>query len=68
MKSSNPTNFIGHTWWEDAALFGEAGIKTVIIGPKGGGIHQQEEWVDLSSVHDLSAILLQTTLDFCNQR
>ncbi len=68
MQNSRSHNFIGHTWWEDAALFGEAGIETVIIGPKGGGIHQQKEWVDLSSVHDLSAVLLQTTLDFCNQR
>lgn len=66
MKASIPTNFIGHTWWEDAALFGQVGIETVIIGPKGGGIHQQVEWVDLSSVHNLSSILLQTALDFCN--
>lgn len=66
MKESNPTNFIGHTWWEDSALFGKAGIETVIIGPKGGGIHQPIEWVDLASVEELSSILLQTTLDFCN--
>ena len=58
------TDFIGHTWWEDSGLFGEAGIETVIIGPRGGGIHQSIEWVELDSVIDLSQILYNTTLDF----
>ena len=40
---------IGHTWWEDSAIFGEAGIET-IIGTGGGGIHEEVEWVDLKSV------------------
>lgn len=57
--------FIGHTWWEDSGLFGEAGIPTVIVGPKGGGIHQQVEWVELESLEILSEILLQTTVEFC---
>lgn len=65
MKASTPTNFIGHTWWEDSALFGKAGIETVIIGPKGGGIHQPIEWVDLASVNELASILYHTVLDFC---
>ena len=38
---------IGHTWWEDSAIFGEAGIETVILGPVGGGIHEDVEWVEL---------------------
>lgn len=57
--------YMGHTWWEDSGLFAEAGIPTVVFGPKGGGIHQQEEWVDLGSVIDLSRILLQTVTAFC---
>ncbi len=61
----NIPEYIGHTWWEDSGLFGEAGIPTVIVGPKGGGIHQQEEWVELDSVFDLSKILLQTAVNFC---
>lgn len=65
MKGSNSTNFIGHTWWEDSALFGKAGIETVIIGPKGGGIHQPIEWVDLESVSKLASILYDTALNFC---
>ena len=58
--------YIGHTWWEDSAIFGEAGIETVIIGPKGGGIHEDVEWVDLHSVCDLAEILLHSTTSFCS--
>jgi len=58
-------SFIGHTWWEDSAILGKAGIDTVIIGPKGGGIHQEVEWVEIKSVVDLSAILLETAHSFC---
>ncbi len=65
VNTNHEPEFIGHTWWEDSGIFGEAGIDTVIIGPRGGGIHQQIEWVDLRSVKDLSNILLNTTVDFC---
>lgn len=60
-----PSNFIGHTWWEDSAIFGKAGIDTVILGPAGGGIHEAEEWVELESVDNLSEILYRTAVDFC---
>ena len=50
--------FIGHSWWEDSALIAESGTETVIIGPKGAGIHSHEEWVDIDSVIDLAKILL----------
>jgi acetylornithine deacetylase len=47
---------IGHTWWEDSAIFGEAGIETVIFGPIGGGIHEDVEWVETDSVVKLAGI------------
>ena len=47
---------IGHTWWEDSAIFGDAGIETVILGPKGGGIHEDVEWVEIDSVIKLAEI------------
>jgi len=56
---------IGHTWWEDSAIFGEAGIETVVFGPAGGGIHEDVEWVELDSVHLLGEILYRTVTDFC---
>lgn len=64
---NKPAEYIGHTWWEDSGLFGQAGIETVIFGPKGGGIHQVEEWVDLESVYELSGILLATARSYCNK-
>ncbi len=60
-----PPRIIGHTWWEDAAIFGKAGIETVVMGPKGGGIHEEIEWVDVGSLHQLSQILSQTARQFC---
>ncbi len=57
--------YIGHTWWEDSAIIGKTGTDTVIIGPKGGGIHQEVEWVEIQSVIDLATILLKTADDYC---
>lgn len=56
---------IGHTWWEDSAIFGEAGIESVILGPKGGGIHEDVEWVELDSVRRLAEILYRTAIGYC---
>jgi len=56
---------IGHTWWEDSAIFGEAGIECAIIGPKGGGIHEDIEWVETESVVKLAEILYGTAERFC---
>jgi acetylornithine deacetylase len=46
-------------------LFAEVGIDTVLIGPKGQGLHSAEEWVDLQSAVDLAAILVETAVQFC---
>ncbi len=57
--------FMGHTWWEDSAIFGQAGMETVIMGPSGGGIHQETEWVETASVVQLAGILTETARRFC---
>ena len=54
--TGKPPKIIGHTWWEDSAIFGDAGIETVILGPKGGGIHEDVEWVEIDSVIKLAEI------------
>jgi len=59
--------FYGELWWMDSSLLGEAGTETVIIGPKGGGIHSDVEWVDLDSVVQLSQILLHAVVGYCGQ-
>lgn len=56
---------IGHTWWEDSAIFGQDGIDTIIMGPAGAGIHEEVEWVNLNSVAQLAEILYETAKDFC---
>jgi acetylornithine deacetylase len=56
---------IGQTFWTDAALFADAGMETVLIGPSGAGLHAAEEWVDLASVSRLARILAQTAIDYC---
>ena len=59
-------HYLAHQWWEDSALFAEAGIETVVLGPLGEGLHTSEEWVDIDSVVLLAEALLETALDFCN--
>lgn len=59
------TELIGHSWWEDSGLLGEAGIDTVIVGPLGEGLHTDEEWVDADSVVQLTKILRRSAMSFC---
>jgi acetylornithine deacetylase len=56
---------IGDTPWMDAALLQAAGIETVVCGAAGAGAHAAEEWVELESVVQLAAILLEAALDYC---
>jgi acetylornithine deacetylase len=58
----------GATFWTDAAILAGAGMETALIGPKGGGLHSDVEWVDLGSVHDLAAILAETAVLYCGAR
>lgn len=37
-------------------LVPETGIPVICLGPKGGGVHQKDEWVDLNSVEQISLI------------
>lgn len=56
---------IGQTYWTDAAIFADAGMETVLIGPVGHGLHSAEEWVDVESVLDLAYILAKAALHYC---
>ncbi|HSR53742.1 MAG TPA: ArgE/DapE family deacylase [Acidobacteriota bacterium] len=57
----------GQNPWMDSALLSAAGVETVVFGPSGAGAHSDNEWVDLDSVHSLSAILAQTTAAYCDE-
>ena len=56
----------GQTFWTDAALFADAGMETVLLGPKGYGLHSAEEWVDVESLVDLAHVLAETAIGYCN--
>jgi acetylornithine deacetylase len=56
----------GQTFWTDAALFADAGMETVLLGPKGYGLHSAEEWVDMKSALDLAYILTETAIKYCS--
>ena len=49
-RAAGMSSLEGIPYWTDGALFGAAGIPTVIFGPRGAGAHAAEEWVELESV------------------
>lgn len=55
----------GASFWTDAALLADAGTETVVLGPKGAGLHTPEEWVDLPSVAQLAEVLIHTAHRYC---
>jgi acetylornithine deacetylase len=58
---------MGQGAWFDAALFGAAGIPTVMFGPAGEGAHAADEWVDLRSVTQCAQTLADVTARFCRR-
>ena len=43
-------DFVGMSFWTDAAVLGGAGIPSVLFGPGGAGLHSLEEYVDVDDV------------------
>ncbi|QOT19873.1 ArgE/DapE family deacylase [Paenarthrobacter sp. YJN-5] len=56
----------GEPFWTDAALLLEAGIPGLLFGVDGGGAHAATEWIELDSLHRVTTVLTQTTVDYCN--
>ncbi|NIQ37870.1 MAG: ArgE/DapE family deacylase [Proteobacteria bacterium] len=57
--------FAGLSGWLDSAILADAGIPTVIFGPKGEGAHGPVEYVVFDSVVDTTRILVNAIVDFC---
>lgn len=55
----------GVSFWTDAALLAEAGIPSVVFGPKGKGLHAAVEYVEFDSVMVCAEILAETIADYC---
>jgi acetylornithine deacetylase len=56
---------VGHKAWMDAAFIAAAGIPTVVFGPSGDGAHAVEEHVELESVEQVTAVVIETARRFC---
>lgn len=67
-EREQPPRF-GYTAFGDANLFcGEGGIPTIQFGPRGGGFHQADEWVDMESIAACVRIYIRLALDILHNK
>jgi acetylornithine deacetylase len=57
--------FIGVPFWADSALLAEAGVPTVLFGPRGEGAHAEVEWVDVTSLERCLEIYVRVAEELC---
>jgi acetylornithine deacetylase len=60
------TQYVGMSFWTDAAVLGGAGTPAVLFGPGGAGLHSREEYVALSDVIACRDILADLASDWCS--
>ena len=58
-KAAPHSTCVGLSFWADSALCGRAGIPAVVYGPAGHGAHAADEWVSLSSLTRVYAVVRQ---------
>nr|WP_228512207.1 M20/M25/M40 family metallo-hydrolase [Clavibacter sp. VKM Ac-2872] len=63
--TGSPVPHRGEPFWTDAGLVHEAGIPCLLLGVTGGGAHAAEEWAEVASIRQLTAVLEGAILDFC---
>ena len=61
-RNAAPT---GMSFWTDAAILAQAGTPAVLFGPRGAGLHGQEEFVEIDSVLTCRDVLVDLARDFC---
>jgi acetylornithine deacetylase len=62
-RAAGTHEFVGMSFWTDAAVLGSAGIPSVLFGPGGAGLHSTEEYVEIQDVlrcRDALATLART--------
>ena len=64
-RCAGSDGFYGISFWTDAALLAEAGIPTVLYGPRGEGAHAIEEWVELASLERCARVYFETARAVC---
>lgn len=45
----------GAPYWMESAVWAAAGVATVVCGPAGGGMHADDEWLDLGQLRAVTA-------------
>jgi acetylornithine deacetylase len=65
MVTGRDADLVGENAWMDAALTQDAGIPTVVFGPRGGGYHAEEEWVETEQVVAAARSIAATIVRFC---
>jgi acetylornithine deacetylase len=56
---------VGVPFWADSALLAEAGIPTVLFGPRGEGLHGEVEWVDVESLEQCVEVYARVAEELC---
>jgi acetylornithine deacetylase len=56
---------VGVSFWADSALLAQAGISTVLFGPRGEGAHAEVEWVDVASLEQCAEIYGAVARELC---
>ncbi|GKU04647.1 diaminopropionate ammonia-lyase [Fusarium langsethiae] len=55
----------GALFWTDCALLSQEGIVPLLWGPRGEGLHSMEEWVNVSSIEQVTEGLTRIAAEFC---
>jgi acetylornithine deacetylase len=55
---------IGAPYWMESAMWQAAGIPTVVCGPAGGGMHADDEWLDLAELRAFAVALAEAAARF----
>jgi len=49
----------------DLAIYGEAGMPSVLLGPRGGNLHAPDEWVEIEDILTLTGIYASLITTWC---
>jgi acetylornithine deacetylase len=58
---------VGVPFWADSALLAEAGVPTVLFGPRGEGAHAEVEWVEVADLERCVEIVVRVAEELCGR-
>ena len=56
----------GEAFWCDAGLLNDAGVASIVYGPKGEGLHAEVEWVSVESIREVTDVMAEVAQSFCS--